>query len=430
MKPGTPGFVGLRLKKARELRGLTAIALAGVTEVSRQAISQYESNQQTPHPEVMSRLMKVLNLPMTWFTRPVEVPASIDFFRCMSSTTKAARTMAAQTTDILYELTDYVGRFINLPKVDFPSWETPDDPTALTDEQIEDFAEKTRRYWGLQDGPISNVVWLLENHGAIVSRMETGADELDGLSRVLGEQKRPFILLASDKCSAVRSRHDAAHELGHILLHRKVTQKHLNCKATYKLLETQAHRFGAAFLLPAKAFAADMTWPSLDCFRVLKEKWKVSMALMIMRAAHLQFISEDQARSLWINYARRGFKKREPLDDTLPIEQPRLLRKAFELLVKEQVQSPQDILTDIGLHSKDAEKMACLPPGFFNQDAEVIRLADLIVDKAKPISQDDGRPKGAVLQFPTKQAGATSTVAVSSESEDDREFEPFPRRRH
>jgi predicted transcriptional regulator len=53
MKPGTPGFVGARLKEAREARFLSAIALADLVGVSRQAISLYENGAKTPGPEVM-----------------------------------------------------------------------------------------------------------------------------------------------------------------------------------------------------------------------------------------------------------------------------------------------------------------------------------------------------------------------------------------
>ena len=52
--------------------------------------------------------------------------------------------------------------------------------------EIEEIATDVRRFWNLGDGPISNVTLLLENNGAIVTRTEMGADNLDadtGLDR-------------------------------------------------------------------------------------------------------------------------------------------------------------------------------------------------------------------------------------------------------
>ncbi len=69
MRSGTSGFVGARLREAREARELTAIALADLIGVTRQAVSQYESGIQTPAPYVMRRIMDVLRLPLQFFWR-------------------------------------------------------------------------------------------------------------------------------------------------------------------------------------------------------------------------------------------------------------------------------------------------------------------------------------------------------------------------
>ena len=44
-------------------------------------------------------------------------------------------------------------------------------------------------------------------------------------------------------------RRDAAHELGHIVLHAKVPQDTLTKPEQFKKIEKQAHRFAAAFLI-------------------------------------------------------------------------------------------------------------------------------------------------------------------------------------
>jgi len=379
MKRGTPGFVGARLKEAREARGLTATALSEILRVTRQSVSQYENEQQTPRPEVMRKIEEVLNLPPAFFSRPVEdEPGDRKiFYRDMESTTKLARARMDRRYLWLNEIADYLQQFVSFPPVDFPRFETPRDPTEISWDSIEVMASKTREYWGLGEGPISNVVSLLESNGAVVARGMMEADELDAFSewREWHEHNEtPYVFLGADKQNAFRSRYDGAHELGHLVLHRNIDKKHVDNTRTHKLIEKQAYRFAGAFLLPASSFANDFYAPSLDTFRALKPKWKVSIAMMIYRSADLGFVGKEQTRRLWINRTRRGWRLREPLDDALDIEEPRLLRRAFELLVNEGVQSRDAIRFALPYASSDIEELAGLPPGFLEDKPAPISL--------------------------------------------------------
>jgi Zn-dependent peptidase ImmA (M78 family) len=51
-----------------------------------------------------------------------------------------------------------------------------------------------------------------------------------------------------------------------------------------------------------------------------KHQIRVSIGAMIKRAQELDLISDDQAKNLWMNHARRGWKKMEPLDESLQPE--------------------------------------------------------------------------------------------------------------
>src|SRR5262249_5990128 len=148
------------------------------------------------------------------------------------------------------------------------------------------------------------------------------ADTLDALSEWLEPEGIPFIVLNADKESAVRSRFDLAHELGHLILHRSVTPDDLKKKPLFRQIEKQAFRFAGALLLPQRPFLADLHALSLDALRALKSKWKVAIAAMIHRLSDLGVLTEEQEKRFWINYARRGWRGREPLDDQLPCEMP------------------------------------------------------------------------------------------------------------
>lgn len=377
MKRGTPWFVGARLKEAREARGLTATALAEILGVSRQAVSQYENEQQSPRPEVMANIEQVLNLPPTFFSRPVpeQMPeARRIFYRSMNSATKLARVRVERRYEWLTEIADYLREYVSFPPVRYPRFVVPRDPRELSWEDVEDFAARTREFWGLGDGPISNVVWLLENNGAVVTRGMVEADELDAFSEWQEETGTPYMFLGADKESGPRSRYDAAHELGHLVLHRNIDPRHITNKTTFKVIENQAHRFAGAFLLPALAFSNDFSVANLDAIRALKPKWKVSVAMMVYRSIDLGLVDKEQARRLWINRTRRGWRLKEPFDDQLLVERPRLLKRAFSMLVEEGIQSHEDIRAALPYSVGDIVELAGLPAHFLEKESVPISL--------------------------------------------------------
>src|SRR3990172_1641588 len=123
MKRGTPGFVGTRLREAREARGLTAISLAELVGVTRQAISQYENGDAAPGPDIMDRLCTVLNLPAQFFSRRIpgrERNAII--YRSMSAATKASRTRAERRLGWLQEIVSYLRTIVDFPGPNLPTF--------------------------------------------------------------------------------------------------------------------------------------------------------------------------------------------------------------------------------------------------------------------------------------------------------------------
>lgn len=401
MRPGTPGFVGARLREAREARGLTATALAELLGLTRQAVSQYENGVQTPAPQVMRRIAELTRLPAHFFLAPL-APAEADaiFYRSLESATKTARLRAERRYRWLRDIVAYVRGLIVFPKVNFPDITPPDDPARITEGFIEEAAVEARRYWGLKDNPISNVTWLVENNGAIVSRCELWADKLDAFSQWNTSEGTPYFVLGSDKGSAVRSRYDVAHELGHMLLHRRVRWETLNKKEIFKLIEGQAHRFAGAFLLPAKTFAEEFTYaPRLDHFRALKPKWKASIQFMIMRCADLGILTPEQKQRLFINLSARGWRTNEPLDDVIEPERPRFLRRSIETLIDRQVIDRTEIPFRLRLNGADIEDLAGLDSGYFGQEPNIPIGLREPADQ-EDTSGDESEELPDILRFP------------------------------
>jgi hypothetical protein len=84
---------------------------------------------------------------------------------------------------------------------------------------------------------------------------------------------------------------------------------------------------------------------------------------MIMRCVSLGILDEDAARRMWINYNRRGWRNGEPLDGKMEKETPYLIRRSFELLMSEGVQSAAEIMAALPFPPADLEEIADLEPG-------------------------------------------------------------------
>lgn len=370
MRPGTPGFSGERLREAREARGLSVVSLAELSGVTAQSIYGYEANRKTPGPTVLAEIATATRLPQSFFLRPARSERTdTTFYRSMASATKTARRRADNRLAWVQDVVTYIEQYIDLPAPNLPAFDLPDDPLLIADEEIDAVADELRRHWRLGEAPIANMVLLLENQGFVVARGRLGADTLDGLS--VHDGQRPYVFIGTDKGSAVRWRFDAAHELGHIVLHSHVSQELFQTSAMHQQIEKQAHRFAAAFLLPLAPFGDDLFGVNLDVLRSLKPRWKTSIAMMIIRAKQGGFITDDAERSLWIAMSRRKWRKSEPLDDVLEPEEPRLLRRSIEMILDAGEQTAADVCEQVSLTPTDIEDLTGLQPGYLLSHSRV-----------------------------------------------------------
>ncbi len=364
-------FVGARLRQAREAFGLSVESLADMLGITRQAVDQFERGKQ-PSEEHIIRLCSILNKPVSYFSRPLVAKYNDQtiFFRKLKKA-PAVEIKSAKAT------TEWVGDIVALldEEVDFPSVNLPrnlvrhQNPLLITNLEIEKAAKSLRDLWGLADLPISNLTGIMEDNGIIVTRMNFHSHDVDGLSIWDADVDRPIVILNADKASAVRSRFDAAHELGHLVLHRWISSEDL--KAYDKELEKQAHYFASCFLLPESEFKKQVFTASLLELKSLKGIWRVSIAAMIMRLQGLGILDQDETRRMWANYNRRGWKTEEPFDREWAPEEPRLIKDAIELLVDSGGYSVRQVVERLFPDSSFLAKSSSLPLEFFNPSPQI-----------------------------------------------------------
>lgn len=327
------GFQGSRLTQARKARTMTQKALAQLIGKTSQTVSQYESGAIVPPAEVVKLMAQALQVPVELLYRPwVDHGSSRPiFYRSMSAATKKARSSAESKLEWIDDCVAYFESMLELPEYAPFGIHMPSDPARITTDMIEDAAATVRSTWGVPEGPVDNMVGLLERHGFFVFMMPLNADTLDALS-VDWNEKHPYVIVGTDQGNACRWRFDCAHELGHLVLHQSVDATALSTPATCKLIEAQAHRFASALLLPEQEFVESLYSVSLDGYRELKPYWKVSIAAMVRRTRDLGIINEDGYRNLYISISRRKWRKTEPFDTEMAPERPALARKCLDFI--------------------------------------------------------------------------------------------------
>ena len=378
MRNGTPGFTKERLVAARDSRGLSQVALADLINRTSSSISRWEAGAQSPEPDALEAMAVALNVPVAFFLQQDRGHGDHPmFFRSMASTTQSIRKRTSARLRWAQDISHCLQDWVDLPEVHLPRIQASDH-REIRDEDIENAAAACRNQWNLGTGPISDVLLAVENAGIVVVQEEVGTAKMDGLSNWSTADGRPYMLIATDKATCVRSRMDAAHELAHLVLHKDISPEKLKSPADFKEIERQAFHFAGSFLLPAETFSSEVWSPSLNAFLALKERWKTSVGAMIMRCTEMGMLTEEYRVRLWKHYSSRGWRKEEPLDDILELERPRLLSRSIRLLLDEHVRSRADLLAEFRLNPTDVESLCGLPRGFMTSEAaDVVAMPKL-----------------------------------------------------
>ena len=298
------------------------VQLAERIGLTAAAISQFEHGTNRPSPATLGKLALTLGVSVDFFEQrpgPAAVAAPQGaFFRSLRSTPQIERVRASARAVLVCELARTLEAYVQLPAVRLPSVPLGEDDEPL---QADDAAAAARVELGVAPGPVPNVVRLLEAHGALVMRLRMDDQRVSAFSQWF--DGRPLVALGSDRDDAGRSRFDAAHELGHLVMHPEP-------EAGNAILERQADRFAASFLMPADDIAPQLP-PRFDLPRYLelKRTWGVSIAALLFRARDVGRISDSAYRRAvtWMSsaYGRR----REP--EPLAHEHPVLLWRAAQL---------------------------------------------------------------------------------------------------
>ncbi|UHS60954.1 ImmA/IrrE family metallo-endopeptidase [Agrobacterium vaccinii] len=359
-------LIGEKIRDARKVMRLNQAELAKLVEVSRQAISAFEADDKYPDPSTFGRIVGVLQQPVAYFlaeSNPSFGGNGPKFYRKFGADTARRNEACAVLGEWFAQSAKYLSEFVNFPAVNVPHFSPLSGAGQYSFEEVNAIADQLRGIWGLGLGPLSNVLALMESKGIVTCRYELAGENVEAFSFWNGD--RPFVFIASEKDGGVRSRFDLAHELGHLVLHRGVKQSEIEDKDRLKVIEREANWFAGAFLLPESTFSNEIYSPRLDSFISLKARWKVSIQAMIYRCHLLGIFNDDQTLNLRKQISYRKWRVKEPMDDprVIPLEKPKLLRMAVNLLIEKNVKIPETIVDDMKIRPSLLEDFFGLPQG-------------------------------------------------------------------
>lgn len=334
-------FTGSRLRVGRERRGLTKRALADDVGLTERSVFEHEANRADPTEEHVKAYAERLRFPVSFFEQPeLDVPEPGEAsFRAMKSMAAAHRNGALAAGALCFEVNGFLERWLEEQGLETPEPSIPD----LRGMDPEIAALTLRMQWGLEDRAVKNMVHRLENHGVRVFSLVQDRVEVDAFS--LWRHGRPFVFLDTKK-SAERGRFDAAHELGHLVLHR-------HGAPAGREAEQQADEFASAFLMPRASVAVHAPRVVVrENLLTLKRVWGVSAMALLMRMHRLGLVSDWQYRCLCIENS--DLRKTEP--NASQRETSQLLAKMFTKL-SEQGLTKREVARALHLHIPDLEAL-------------------------------------------------------------------------
>lgn len=303
------------LRLARDLREMTQSELAQRLGMTQGLVSKLENGLiGLPSEDVVGKLTSVLGFPSGFFFQTARAEG-FPHFHFRKRVRLGAKPLA-HISAVINLRRMHISKLIRSYDVDIekPIPQIGLDEAGITPERL---AARLREYWMLPRGPVQDLTKVIEDAGGVVVLCRFGTNLLDGISfRSAG---LPPVFCMNRDVPGDRYRFSLAHELGHMVMHALPDDD--------AKMEEEAHRFAAAFLMPANDVRAHLSSPKLSTLGRAKALWKVSIKSLIKRSYDLKMVTDQQYRNLMVDYDK-AFKEGEAY--SIEVEQPSWLRDMIQ----------------------------------------------------------------------------------------------------
>ena len=343
-------MLGKNLKYYRLKNNMTKKALADAIGITPMAITNYENDNRRPNMDTIKALAKVLNISVTDFLANTggKLQVSHGKFR------KGTKLGVMNQEYIKESVEEYFGRFFQVvsflggQKILEPAPELKKIPWT---EDTEEAAKELRKYLGLSiNGPVSNLVEILENKGILVFFIEIDNDYFSGMNGTVNGI--PYIVI-NGNMSPARIRSTIVHEVAHFAFEWPED-------LTDKDEENLATAISGAFLFPKEDAYRELGYKRNAISKAMTmtcKEYGISLFMLVKRARLCEIINDSVEKVFYIRASKAGWRKAEP-DWGITKEEPNLFEQLVYRAVTEEeisIQKGAELLKT----SYDAVAKAC-----------------------------------------------------------------------
>jgi Zn-dependent peptidase ImmA (M78 family)/DNA-binding XRE family transcriptional regulator len=356
-----------RIKRLRLVRRWDQSILAEKAGVSSATISNLELGRVAPTPEQVERIAAALGYAPDFLTSEMAMlPTTRPWLRAYADASKREADARTSATTLAAEYVRCLG-LKPLPDL------IPVFDNILDADAIEDAAMELRQLAEIDtDAVVTNAVRAVERLGCVVLPLESELGRHLGMS--VRADQLPMVCVAKGDVPGDRQRWTVAHELGHLALHGNVAPPRDAREA--RRMESEAHRFAAAFLAPADPLIETLRTVgesvTLRTLAEVKAVWGIAIKALVHRFHEIGFIDTDHARSLYKQVSARKWTTEEPVH--VPTESAQwfertLIRKAK---TDDLPTACKHLASSVGGNSDDLRSFA----DWTAQDAQVLLFSE------------------------------------------------------
>ena len=320
------------LKYYRLKNRMTKKELASLAGLTPMAITHYENGERIPDIKIIENLAEALHVKVSDFL--ARRNEELKFKHCEFR--KDSRMSASEQNFVRESVEEYLSRFFDaveilggdvLPHV-------PSFGRIPVTEDAEQDAGKLRRFLGFpENGPIGNLVGLLENKGIPVIYLNIENDAFSGMNGTVNG--RPYIAL-NENMSPERIRSTAVHELAHFFFSWPEERSDQD-------QEKHEAAISGAFLFPADDAKRELGLRRSSInndMELICREYGISMYVLAERADVCRIISRKTANHFFASANRKGWKKNEPV--RINKEMPSLFQQlVFRAVCENEITVPK-----------------------------------------------------------------------------------------
>lgn len=334
------------LKYYRLKKNMSMKDLAEAVGVTSMAISNYESGKRRPEIEIINKMADVLGVKVVDFlaSRNSRLEFKHCEFRKHSILTKSHQELIRESVE------EYFGRFFDA--VDClcgdPLPTPPKCYTLKLSGSYQQDALNLRKHLGIsEDGPIDELICILENKGIMVCELDIDDNHFSGINGFVNGY--PYIVY-NKNMNPERKRTTIIHELAHLMFVWDEREEKAN-----EILATQ---IAGAFLITDSDLVRELGFKKSRLTKdmiLVCEEYGISMYLLVKRAAQVKIMSSSLEKEFYIKANKAHWNKHEPQRVKKP-EHPLLFKQLVYRAVNEEGVSIQRGAELLKMPYSDVEK--------------------------------------------------------------------------